>query len=648
MGIDVPSLDDREYEAFVEDALNLIPAYAEEWTDFNPHDPGITIVEVLAWLSESYVYQLDQVTDEHRRQYARLLGERPRPPTSAAALLALDPPPGVDGSIPEGTPLTATDGTEAVRRFETDHDVALASAPLERVATSTAAGTTDDTHANDTEGMYFRPFGSRPREGDALYLGFDGDPFGESGRLTLSVAFHDDDLPEPATHDCDQAPFEPSIELRWQAVADGWVDLECRADGTNSLYGSGPVQLSRPGDRRPEPGLPSEAAIDGPDLTWLRCRLDRDGYEIPPQVDAVACDRVRAVHRRTVTGESLQRLRRPDEPPALDGQAFAFERSPVRSADVFVDGERWTAVDALHASGPDDPHYVLDHVAGELRFGDGVHGRAPPADAAVVADYVAGGGDAGNVPSDAVWRFADAATQRAAREAAVDPTVVDVAPLSAGTGGEPAESVDDALRRLRRELRRPHRAVTTDDYEHLAEQTTGLRVGRTNVLVDGDAVTVVVVPYAPTDVPKPSPSEGFLDAVRSHLQRHRLAGDRVRVRPPTYVGLEVDVRGRASDRFLGDGHERAVRTAVREYLHPLCGAGGDGWPFGRAVGPSDLADRLRTLDALDSVADVAVRAHGGGTIEADGTVQIDGRSLFYVEAVTTDLSAARTAPGGGR
>lgn len=92
MGIDVPELDDRTYEEILTEATNLIPAYAEEWTDLNPHDPGIAILEVLAWLTETYIYQLDRVTDDHREKYLSLLDERRRPPTPASTRLRLQLP----------------------------------------------------------------------------------------------------------------------------------------------------------------------------------------------------------------------------------------------------------------------------------------------------------------------------------------------------------------------------------------------------------------------------------------------------------------------------------------------------------------------------------------------------------------------------
>jgi hypothetical protein len=50
MPLDLPNLDDRTYEDLVAEALRLIPNYAPEWTNYNPSDPGITLIEISAIL----------------------------------------------------------------------------------------------------------------------------------------------------------------------------------------------------------------------------------------------------------------------------------------------------------------------------------------------------------------------------------------------------------------------------------------------------------------------------------------------------------------------------------------------------------------------------------------------------------------------
>jgi hypothetical protein len=73
MSINLPNLDDRTYADLVEEALTLIPAYAPEWTNHNPSDPGITLIELFAYLTEMMIYRLNRVTDENKKASLQLL-----------------------------------------------------------------------------------------------------------------------------------------------------------------------------------------------------------------------------------------------------------------------------------------------------------------------------------------------------------------------------------------------------------------------------------------------------------------------------------------------------------------------------------------------------------------------------------------------
>lgn len=88
MPLTLPNLDDRRYGDLVDEARALIPTHAPEWTNHNPSDPGIMLVELFAWLSEMLIYRLNRVTDENTRNFLRLLNGRGWQPsgTSAEAL----------------------------------------------------------------------------------------------------------------------------------------------------------------------------------------------------------------------------------------------------------------------------------------------------------------------------------------------------------------------------------------------------------------------------------------------------------------------------------------------------------------------------------------------------------------------------------
>jgi hypothetical protein len=73
MPIQLPNLDDRTFDDLVEEARGLIPAYGPTWTDHNESDPGITLIELFAWLAEMLVYRANQVPDRHVVAFLRLL-----------------------------------------------------------------------------------------------------------------------------------------------------------------------------------------------------------------------------------------------------------------------------------------------------------------------------------------------------------------------------------------------------------------------------------------------------------------------------------------------------------------------------------------------------------------------------------------------
>lgn len=74
MALDLPQLDDRDFEHLRAAALELIPRQFPSWTDRNLSDPGITLVELFAFLIDAAHYQIDRVPDRMRGHFAALAG----------------------------------------------------------------------------------------------------------------------------------------------------------------------------------------------------------------------------------------------------------------------------------------------------------------------------------------------------------------------------------------------------------------------------------------------------------------------------------------------------------------------------------------------------------------------------------------------
>jgi hypothetical protein len=74
MSLPIPNLDDRNFEDLMKEALSLIPVYDRSWTNYNPSDPGITLLELFSWLSEMTIYRLNRIPEENYRRFLELLG----------------------------------------------------------------------------------------------------------------------------------------------------------------------------------------------------------------------------------------------------------------------------------------------------------------------------------------------------------------------------------------------------------------------------------------------------------------------------------------------------------------------------------------------------------------------------------------------
>ena len=88
MAVKLPRLDDRTYSDLVEEGLRVVASGDGKWTNHNPSDPGITVLELLAYVTELLMYRASQITDEDLRAFASLLSS-PEASTNTNAADAL-------------------------------------------------------------------------------------------------------------------------------------------------------------------------------------------------------------------------------------------------------------------------------------------------------------------------------------------------------------------------------------------------------------------------------------------------------------------------------------------------------------------------------------------------------------------------------
>ncbi len=129
MPLPAPDLDDRTFSQLMEEARLRIQRSGSEWTDLSASDPGIVLLELFAFLTETMIYRLNRLPDKAYVQFLNLLGVRLYPPAAAGVTLRFsrrgDTSQAVD--IPRGTRVTInrTDASGEAPIFSTVRTASL-------------------------------------------------------------------------------------------------------------------------------------------------------------------------------------------------------------------------------------------------------------------------------------------------------------------------------------------------------------------------------------------------------------------------------------------------------------------------------------------------------------------------------------------
>src|SRR6201999_247738 len=83
MALPVPNLDDRRFQDLVDDAKRLVMRRCPEWTDHNVSDPGVTLIETFAYMTDQLLFRLNQVPDRMYVKFLDMIGLRLIPATPA-------------------------------------------------------------------------------------------------------------------------------------------------------------------------------------------------------------------------------------------------------------------------------------------------------------------------------------------------------------------------------------------------------------------------------------------------------------------------------------------------------------------------------------------------------------------------------------
>jgi predicted phage baseplate assembly protein len=553
------NLDDRAFDDLVEECILRIPRYCQEWTDHNLSDPGITLIELFAWLTDQMLLRFNQVPRKNYVAFLELLGVRLQPPTPAQTDLTFY----LTTDLPEVYTIAAgvevaslrSETTTAIT-FSTDAVLTIGVPNLQHFLTAPTIEEIPQVFQERGANLWSRQpngflgggeraiFAEQPEAGNCFYLVLNSPDTLDGNVLALTFKGGsatptgiNPDRP-PRTWEAWDGEVWRSILLReTDDGTKGFSFYEIAQQGGNPSQGAD-VILHLP-EKFPVTSFTSYRGM------WLRCsftlsQLNQTGYNRPPRITGLAVrsigGTVRASHSSLIEEERL------GISDASSAQTFQLQTPPIleRRENEYilvtpVGGlpQRWQEVTDFADSGPEDRHYTIDSLSGIVQFGPLI--REPnqlqrqtkirakiqqpqPEDTIVQVN---------NLDRQSLEHQYGAVPPRGAeirilgyrtgggRQGNVQahtlqflksaiPYVASVDNHPAASNGADGESLDQAVLRVPQMLRTRDRAVTAEDFEVLARIGGAGGVARVKCLPmtatsQAGTVNLVVVPQANTD-----------------------------------------------------------------------------------------------------------------------------------------------------
>ena len=648
-----PSLDDRSFDDLVQEVVARIPAHTPEWTNPRIGDPGRTLIDLFAWLTDTLLYRANLIPERQRLAFLRLLGARLRPATPARGLVNLV---NDEKDSVASVTLRRLATLKGPVNFETRSEITVLPVSAEAYYKRPLARDEKAKLAEVLAGLqriYLLdrpsvPYATTPvfSGGASVPEGFDLISKTIDSSLWLALLAPKPELVSEARKSLGENELGgqqiinigvmPAIKLPalfetvqeptarvphvWEistgreiAREPEYLTLDVLADTTSGLTRRGVVRLQLPneanlgalnndvrrsinaglGDRPPRLDDAKKAARL---ICWIRLRPTTTMQSL--SLSWVGINAVEIDGRQTITNRVVgQSDGAGDQEMTLSAQSVEPDSLELQVEERGRGYRAWRRVDDLATAGRDDGVYSLDAEAGTVRFGDGVRGRIPEQGCRVrVGMMRAGGGRAGNLPPGSLTDI----TARDLRGAPVT-AKLKVQQSLPTTGGEDAENLAEAERRIPALFRHRDRAVTEEDYKRLAADTPGIRLGRVEVLprfkpqqrrenVPG-VVSVMVLPFKEMrTAPNPLPDRFFIESVHGYLDKRRPLTTELYVIGCEYVPLGLSCGCTIRDGFGRDTVINDVRDALRRYLWPLPPGGSEetGWQLGRPVSEREL------------------------------------------------------------
>lgn len=279
------NLDDRSYREIEADAIFHIPKEYPEWTNYNPSDPGVMLVQLFSWLTEAQQYHLSRLSIWKRMKYLKLLGVEIRHMRPARGAVCIEPgleQIGKELKLLKGSRFYAGDMAFETVEQECFHPAKLIGAYMLQGKSLRRY----HNIGNDFEKQIrLYPFGESPQIGNQCYFVLD---------KGLHDQYEEEECREPGyrtdiyfdictVYEVERNPVEddfiPLAKLKWEYFCeDGWEAFEVEADHTHEFLQSGKIRF------RMKKKMAMEESLGA---FQIRVTLEENHYDVAPLIQNI-------------------------------------------------------------------------------------------------------------------------------------------------------------------------------------------------------------------------------------------------------------------------------------------------------------------------------------------------------------------------
>ena len=634
-------LDDEMYAQIIEQARSRIAQYSDEWTDHNEHDPGITFLELFAWLKEAQQYYMDHQDPLMQPKYLQLLGLNCRCSQPAEGLLILNSE--IPSMILSGMQFYV--GKLCLTLTETAWCSGC------RVSSMTASdGTTLTLGTVYSEKFRFYPFSEDPKEGGVWTI-IPDKPFPHMSELTIYVDIFDD---YPIKRNPLMDGFPHLTEWKAEAkIDDIWLDCPILADDTAALMCSGRIRLKLPNsnvqalrftltsacidvppivtnisfdafsarqirysvyntrtETRESPSSFWEVTLNEPMQKWGTCYYLRDsvGFFPAEPVSVQSEDDILRLNFSDNAGLELM-IVSADEKMSHSlcigkGDGFPQQVFQLHLEHLYYDAfslliydsydkhwHIWQRTNNLLEADHLERVYILDENMGMIQFGDGVHGRIPDGEIRIVSMAFTRA-ELGNLQGGRIT------------DADVSEDIWKNALYSDLKGGSASETPEQCLMRGKAERIIPDRAVTLQDYETIVRAAPGLMIRSCRITAgepDQNRVNIAFEPYSLQQ--KAASNNVYKKIIAQYLEPRRLIGTEICISVPMYADIDLFVEICVYSQDAG--RETEIRLAIKELFQT------EYHVFGKTVLYSEVYAAIESIKGVRQIRSLVMQCRNG-------------------------------------